>query len=654
MIKGIESNSENVQPGFAFVAIRGLKHDGHNFISQAVKKGATWIVGEKTRPSWLAKSVKYTKVKDSQEALGNLASKFYKNPSNKLKVIGVTGTKGKTTTAHLIYHILTKLGKKVGLISSISVPGLHVTTPDVITLHKMLKDMLDEGCEYAVVEVSSHGIDQKRIAGIKFEVGVLTNIAPEHLDYHKSLGQYKKVKMSFVKLAKIRVVSPKSTKLNVLPGKFNNLNAQTAVDVAGKLGFDKKKAIEALKSFKLPQGRLEEIKNDRGIRIFVDFAHTPDSLKAALTYLKSITKGKLISVFGCAGERDSKKRSKMGKISTQIADFSVFTAEDPRSEEIFSILSQIEKGIVNKKFASIPERGEAISYALSLARKGDIVGIFGKGHEKSMAYKGFEHPWSDKEMITGILQANKDEAVIVLAAGKGTRMKSKNPKVLHTICGRPMIAYTLENLRKAGFAEVIVVVSFKKALVLKEVGKACKIAVQKNPKGGTADAAKAGLGSLSKNISTVAVINGDDSAFYKPETIRDILRFHKKSSSVLTFVSLVKDDPYGLGRVVRDGKGDVVRIVEEKNATDAQKKIKEVNDGLYVFKRDWLDKNINKVKLSPQGEYYLVDLIKIAIDRGEKVGVYRLKDASQWQGINTPEQLALAQDKMKQRLVGYE
>jgi len=632
-----------------FVAVKGLTVDGHDYIKDAVKRGAITVVGEKDRKDLdIPENIEYIKVEDSRQALGEYASDFYGNPSGKLKVIGVTGTKGKTTTAHLIHHILTSQGKKTGLISSITSPGFHVTNPDVVSLQASLSEMVKEGNEYAVVEVSSHGIDQKRIAGVKFDIAVLTNIAPEHLDYHKTFLEYKRVKMEFINSAERSVISPEKTDLKILPGEFNNINAQTAVEVTTLLGIDKKEALDSLKSFKLPIGRMEEIKNDTGARIFIDFAHTPDSLEKALTYLKSITKGKLISVFGCAGERDPGKRAKMGKISSQIADLSVFTAEDPRSEDIFDILTEMEKEA--SKFISIPERSEAIAYALSRAGKGDVVGIFGKGHEQSLAYKGFEHPWSDHAEVKNWLERKTDISAIILAAGMGTRMKSDIPKVLHEICGRPMIAFTLQNLRRAGIAEIIAVIAFEKEMIMKRISGEVKFAVQKMAKGGTADAAKAGLPMVSKNCKTLIVINGDDSAFYTPETIRKIIEIHEGRERKLTFVSLIKDNPTGLGRILRGKDGHVTDIIEEKDATESQRKINEVNDGLYVFDRKWFAGNIDKVKKGPQGEYYINDLIKLTIDSGERMATYTLPDDSEWQGINTPEQLIEAEKKMEARL----
>jgi UDP-N-acetylmuramoyl-L-alanyl-D-glutamate--2,6-diaminopimelate ligase len=641
--EGVTSDSRAVKKGYVFVAVKGINADGHDFISDAIERGAVKIYGERD-----LNYPNYFKVKDSRQKLGELASEFYGNPSKKLKIIGVTGTKGKTTTVHIIYHILTSLGKKVGMISSITSPGFHVTSPDVVELHKNLKEMVDRGCEYAVIEISSHGIDQKRIAGVEFEVGVLTNIAPEHLDYHKTFKEYKRVKMSFINSANHKIIAPKETEINILPGKFNNLNVDVAVKTVELLGIDRYAALKSVQSFELPKGRLEEIKNSEGFRIFVDFAHTPDSLEAVLKHLRTLTSGKLIAVFGCAGERDHKKRRKMGKISGTLADLSVFTAEDPRTEKLIDIFRLMKKD--SKNFVCIPERGEAIAYALSRARKGDTVAFLGKGHEESMAYDGFEHPWSDQKEINNYLERDKTISAVILAAGKGSRMHSGIPKVLHKICGRPMISYTLENLRGSGVGEIIAVVSYKKNLVIGKIGGAVKIAFQKNPKGGTADAAKTGFSEVSDIAKTLIVINGDDSAFYRPETIKKIVEIHSERKRKLTFVSLIKENPTGLGRVIRGENGLITKIVEEKDATDEERKTKEVNDGLYVFDREWFANNINKVKISPQGEFYLVDLIKLAIDQKDRMATYTLPNDHEWQGINTPEELEKAEQKMEGRL----
>ena len=630
--------------------------DGNDFISEAIQKGATAIVSERPRPkTGILSGVTYIKVADSREALGEIAADWYGTNKGNLKIIGVTGTKGKTTTCHLIYHILTTVGKKAGLVSSIVAKigdteedtGFHTTSPDVLELHRLLARMVKAGCEYAVIEVSSHGIDQQRIAGVKFDIGVLTNIAPEHLDYHKTFAEYRRVKLAFLNSAKQKIISPETTNLDILPGKFNNINAETAIEVAAALGIDRKSALQALHLFKLPPGRLEEIKNNLGLKIIIDFAHTPESLREILTYLRQITKGKLIAVFGCAGERDPGKREPMGEIAGELADLSIFTAEDPRRENVFAILKTMEKKA--KNYLEIPERGEAIAAALSLAEKGDTVVICGKGHEKSMCYGGIEHPWSDQESVRQALSTRKNIGVIVMVAGMGKRMHSEKPKVLHTLAGRPMIAYTLSNLRQAGLGHIVVVVGYKKDEVIRVVKGAVDFAEQPEPLG-TGDAAAKGLIRIDPSIKTVVVLNGDDSAFYTPTVINDILKTHQTSGAVLTFVSLIKADPLGLGRVIRNSKGNLVDIIEENDLTEEQKQIKEINDGLYVFNRDWLAKNLSKIKKSGSGEYYIVDLIKIALHAEKRMAVYKLRDNALWQGINTPEQLAEADNLMRMKL----
>lgn len=687
--KGITDDSRKVEKGFILVAIKGLTTDGHDFIADAVKRGATVVVGEKSEASLksVLSGIEYVQTKDSRNALGYLASEFYGSPSTKLKIVGVTGTDGKTTTASLIYHILRFNGKKVGLISTVSAKlgdaeydtGFHVTNPDPVMLNKFLAEMVKKNFEYAVLEVTSHGIDQKRIAGINFDICAITNITHEHLDYHKTFENYRNTKLSFLKLAKEKTVINKddssypflyknldSNKIisyertkdvkGILPGIYNESNLSAAIAVCNELGVSREKSLKSIDSYEFPVGRLEEMKNDLGIKVYVDFAHTPNALKNVLTLLKGKTKGKLIAVFGCASERDPGKRPAMARISSELGDVSVFTVEDSRYENIYNIFKPMaaaarRKGkVLGKDFFEIPERGEAIAFAISQAKKGDSVVICGKGHEKSLAYHGYEHPWRDQEAVHDFLNSKKDISVVVLAAGKGTRMKSREPKVLRIICGRPMAAYTLQNLRKSGMADITLVVGFRRNLVLKRLGGAVKFAIQKNPKGGTADAAKAGYKMVTPNTKTLVVINGDDSAFYTPETIQKIISIHLERERKLTFASLIKQDPTGLGRVVRGENGLITKIVEEKDATPEEKLIKEVNDGLYVFDRKWFSANIDKVKKGQQGEFYLVDLVKMAIDQGARMATYTLPNDDEWQGVNTPEQLEEANRKMSLRL----
>lgn len=437
-IAQITDDSRNAKRGCLFVATKGLKVNAHKFIPGVIEKGAQAVVGEgKPEKEWLNK-ITYIKVSNSRKALGLLASCWFDNPSSKLKIIGITGTKGKTTTVHLIHHILSSLGKRTGLISSITYPGLHITTPGSLELQKLLKDMVDDNLNYAVIEVSSHGIDQDRIAGIEFEVGVLTNIAPEHLDYHKTFEEYKKIKMSFINTAKAKIICPKTTKINILPGKFNNLNAEAAVLAVQTLGIDRQKAISTLKSFKLPEGRLEEVENNRGIKIYIDFAHTPDSLEAVLVYLKDIKKGRLVSVFGSAGERDAQKRPKMGEIAARYSDTVILTSEDPRSERPEDIIYQIKSGIPKdfKDVIEIVDRKKAIAEAIRIAESGDTVALFGKGHEKSMNLDGInERPWSEHEAVREALK-NKFYPKGILLDVDGTLTNSKreiSPNVIQTV-----------------------------------------------------------------------------------------------------------------------------------------------------------------------------------------------------------------------------
>ena len=494
-ISSVTADSGKVIKNSLFVAFRGLTHDGHKYIPEAESKGAGVIVGEKNKSELkLNKKTVYIKVDNSRNALGLLASKYFGDPSAKLKVIGVTGTDGKTTTANLIYHILTKSGKKAGAVSTISAKigekeidtGFHVTNPDSVTLHSLLADMVKAKCEYAVIEVTSHGLDQYRVAGINFDSAVLTNMSHEHLDYHKSFNNYLKTKLILFQKAKSFVVlnrddasyktisesitggvkiqsyailskkatlyaqnislSEKGTEFEIIDGinaytqqtrlfgEYNAANILAAFLVAKEYGIANEKIKSAITTFASPPGRLQRIENNKEFEIFIDFAHTPNSLASVLKLfqdklVKSQSGGKLIAVFGCAGERDTQKRELMGEISAKYADISIFTAEDPRSEKVEKIISQIVKSArkstavklnferyrdtvhSNKHYyLSIPERGVAISFAIQkLAKKGDIVVICGKGHEKSMAYDSVEYPWSDQDAVKVALKGGVKE-----------------------------------------------------------------------------------------------------------------------------------------------------------------------------------------------------------------------------------------------------
>ena len=371
----------------------------------------------------------------------------FKYPARKLFVIGVTGTDGKTTTVHLIYSILKAAGKKVGFISTIEArvgnklidTGFHVTTPKTKDIQKILSEMVKEKMEYVVLESTSHGLDQHRVFGCNFQIGVLTNVTHEHLDYHKTFEKYRQAKAKLFKSVKYAVLNQDDASFSFfssinkkekilsyglesnadynlknypfktsLPGDYNLSNCLAAISTAKIVGIDDKIIRKAIRDFSGITGRLELITGKKHpFKVYVDFAHTPNGLENLLTSLKNqIGKGRLITVFGCAGERDKEKRPLMGKISAKYSDCTVITAEDPRSEKVEEITNQIIKGFKEIKpfkknsLYQIPDRQEAINYAIKvLAKPKDIVVICGKGHEKSMCFGKTEYPWSDQEAV---------------------------------------------------------------------------------------------------------------------------------------------------------------------------------------------------------------------------------------------------------------
>ena len=387
---------------------------------------------------------------------GYLAELKYKHPAKKLKIVTITGTDGKTTSSTLLYHILKTAGKKVGLLSTVAAymgkksidTGFHVTSPQPADLQKFMSQMVSKNYEYLVLEVTSHGDYQHRTWGITPIISGLTNIANEHLDYHLNYSEYLKAKTNILAKAPVAVINAddrsylqlikKLTKTNlitysketplpvkvqktiekVFPEDYNQMNAKLVYALSRSLNVEDEDFISGLKTFAGIPGRMEKIVNNRKLNIIVDFAHTPQGLKSVLRSLKekNDTGGKLIAVFGCAGRRDKSKRPEMGRISTEIADISIFTAEDPRNEDIWSIIRQMKEQLTtgHNKILSIAERGEAIEYAITkIAKPGDTVAILGKGHEKSMNYDGTEFPWNDIEAIEKIL-------------------KGEHPRVVHT------------------------------------------------------------------------------------------------------------------------------------------------------------------------------------------------------------------------------
>lgn len=376
----------------------------------------------------------------------------YKFPANKLKIIAITGTDGKTTTSTLLYHVLKKSGKKTALISTVAAyigaeeisTGLHVTSPDPFQLHKLIRKMVDANVEYLVLEVTSHGAYQSRTWGINPVLAGLTNIDHEHLDYHLTQGEYLKSKTLILNKAEKVIINADDQNYQLLRSslkqspdrissykitdklpknissaisarfseKYNQMNARLVYKMAIGLGIVDEKISTAFKNFPNIPGRMQEIETSKSFRILVDFAHTPQALEAALTALREqlVNKGRLIAVYGSAGLRDHKKRPLMGKVGAQIADLVIFTAEDPRTEDVWSIIRQLKENLHQDldKVLSIADRREAISFAINkLAKKDDIVAILGKGHEQSMCFGKTEYPWSDAKAVKEILKKNK-------------------------------------------------------------------------------------------------------------------------------------------------------------------------------------------------------------------------------------------------------
>lgn len=456
---GVTEDSRLVKKGDIFVAISGATHDGHDFIEEALSCGASLVVGERD-----LKIPKYRKVDDSRVALGRLCASHFGNPSKKLKVIGVTGTDGKTTTSHLLGDILNKSGIKTKVLSTINVPGVHTTTPPAPILQKLLASALEEGAEAAVIEVTSHAISQKRIAGTDFAAAVLTNVTPEHLDYHETFERYRDIKASLFAEATLSVLNFNDPSFDIfkdissgtvvaygrdivakgikigdlvsrfklvrgsngvyinlsLPGEYNVSNSLAAASCAMELfGIsleDIKRALESFDSKDLI-GRFDRVEGITGLNVVVDFAHTPNALHKVLNYAARVKPvgSKLIVVFGAAGERDSLKRPQMGEVAAKTADFVILTAEDPRSESPEKIIDDIAKGcfaqgaVEGKNFARVPDRRRAIRLALKKAKKGDVVLVLGKGHERTMAVAGVEHPWNDHQAVKEEFARLKDD-----------------------------------------------------------------------------------------------------------------------------------------------------------------------------------------------------------------------------------------------------
>ncbi len=462
-VNSICFDSRNISKGSLFVAIKGIKVDGHIFISDAINAGAVVIVCEVLPPTF-SNNVTYIKVKDSSYALGIITSNFYDNPSSKLNLVGVTGTNGKTTTVTLLYNLFMKLGYKTGLISTVrnfvnnKEYNANYTTPDAVSLNKLLDMMVKEGCTHCFMEVSSHAISQKRIAGITFSAGVFTNITHDHLDFHKSFDEYLKAKKSFFdslppsafalsnaddKNGNIMLQNTKASKyyysLNKnadfrckilensftgmlllidntemwtrLVGKFNAYNILVAYATAVLMGIDKKETLTVLSNIKGAEGRFECVTNDKNIIGIVDYAHTPDALKNVLSTIIEINEkqGKIITVVGAGGDRDKTKRPVMAAIVCELSDKIILTSDNPRSENSNDIIEDMKKGVKANywnKVIVITDRREAIKTACSLANSNDIILVAGKGHEKYQEIKGIRTHFDDMEILKKCLNIN--------------------------------------------------------------------------------------------------------------------------------------------------------------------------------------------------------------------------------------------------------
>lgn len=458
-VTSIVFDSRKVEPGCLFVAVKGTQVDGHDFINTAIEKGAYAIVCELI-PKVQANDVVVIQVENSATALGEIASAFYDNPSSKLKLVGVTGTNGKTTTVTLLYNLIQKLGYKAGLLSTVrnyigdkTIEATH-TTPDAVQMNKLMRQMVEAGCDYCFMEVSSHAIDQKRIAGLDFTGALFTNITHDHLDYHKTFAEYIKAKKKFFDdlkpesfalintddkngsvmiqntLAKVKNFAVRSgadfkakiieshfegSMLNIdhvdvwtyFVGRFNAYNLLAVYACALMLGFEKNEVLTALSELKPVEGRFETLRSQNGITAIVDYAHTPDALLNVLNAINQIRGDgqELLTVVGAGGDRDKTKRPEMAKIASANSDKVILTSDNPRSEDPNTIIEDMKTGIDienKKKVLAIVDRKEGIRTACLLAKKGDIILIAGKGHETYQEINGVRHHFDDREVIQQI------------------------------------------------------------------------------------------------------------------------------------------------------------------------------------------------------------------------------------------------------------
>ncbi|HEX6915362.1 MAG TPA: UDP-N-acetylmuramoyl-L-alanyl-D-glutamate--2,6-diaminopimelate ligase [Chitinophagaceae bacterium] len=454
-------DSRKISAGSLFVAIKGVHSDGHEYIGRAVEQGAVAVVCE-TIPAERDPGITWIQVLNTSEALAYIAHNFYGEPSDRLKLVGVTGTNGKTTIATLLYKLFTQLGHRCGLISTVQnhigdevVPATH-TTPDAVSLNALLKRMVDAGCEYAFMEVSSHAIHQHRATALQFAGGIFSNITHDHLDYHKTFDEYIRVKKSFfdqlpsaafaisnaddkrgavmlqntnakkyfyslktVADFKGKILENALTGLQMivndkevhfrLIGEFNAYNLLAVFGAAICLGKQRDEVLTALSMLTGAEGRFDYIISKSGIVGIVDYAHTPDALENVLATIRKLRKGDehVITVIGCGGDRDKTKRPVMGQSACDLSDRAIFTSDNPRTEDPLQILKDMEEGLntaAKRKYISIPDRREAIKTAVTLARADDIILVAGKGHEKYQEVNGVKNDFDDKAVLTEMFE----------------------------------------------------------------------------------------------------------------------------------------------------------------------------------------------------------------------------------------------------------
>ena len=460
-VQGINIDSRLVQKGDMFIAVRGTQTDGHQYIAAAEEKGAVAIVCEKT-PDKLSPNVAYITFPNVQSVTGKLATTFYGNPSQKLKLVGVTGTNGKTTIATLLYELFRKMGHRCGLLSTVCnyidgtpYPSTH-TTPDAISLNRLLAQMVEAGCEYAFMEVSSHALDQERTGGLEFAGGIFTNLTRDHMDYHESMENYLKAKKSFfdnlsrnafaitnlddkngpvmvqncrgdIKNYSTRTICDYRARLvethldgmllefnnrefaTLLTGRFNISNLLAIYGAAVELGKDPEEVLRVMSTLKPVSGRFEAMHSPDGFSAIVDYAHTPDAIKNVLSTVNDVLRGRgnIITVVGAGGNRDKGKRPLMAAEAAKASSRVILTSDNPRNEDPQEIINDMLAGLSDeqrKKTITIVDRKEAIRTACAFAQKGDVVVVAGKGHENYQEIQGVKHHFDDKEVINEIFK----------------------------------------------------------------------------------------------------------------------------------------------------------------------------------------------------------------------------------------------------------